>query len=149
MHYAQFQRSQEPPRILPPAQSVAFSSAGGPGEVLDVPAVRERPYDPEVAGELFRVNCSVCHGVNGDGTGPAARHIASPGSYFSTTNGSAYAAPPNLLESRTRLTPDSAYSIVSNGILVMPRFGKLMSEEDIRDVVAYVFDTENGLGTGQ
>lgn len=147
MHYAQFHRSQEPPRVLPPEQTVAFSSSGGPEATLDVPAVRERPYDPEVAADLYRVNCAACHGINGTGDGPAARHIASPDSFYATTNGSTYRMPPDLTQ--TALNEDAVYAFVNNGTQVMPRFGKLLTEEEIRDIVKYVFDAENGLGAGQ
>ena len=148
MHYAQFHHQQEPPRQDPVADNVTFLPAGGPDGVLNVPERRERPYDAARAAELYRVNCSVCHGVNGEGNGPAAPHITSTESFYaSQNNGTTYPAPPNLLQSRERLTEDTAFQIVNNGINVMPRFGGLMPEEDIWDVVRYIFDTSSGLGT--
>ncbi len=148
MHYAQSHKAQEPPRLAPPADSVAFQTAGDADDVLNVPDKQERDYDPAVAGNLYQVNCAVCHGVSGLGDGKAVRHITSNDSYWTTTNGSPYKAPPNLVESATnRLTePEMMYSFVSgwNGP-VMPTFGKLLSEEDIRDIVTYIFDDTNGL----
>ena len=149
MHYSQASRAQEPPRLQPPAESVVFEPNGGPEVQLNVPESRRRPYDPTVAGNLYRVNCSVCHGVNGLGDGRAAPHIVSNQSYYATdvSGGSGYNGPPNLQESRTRLTDQQVFAIVSNGIIVMPSFGDLLTEEDIWDIVAYVVDTQNGLGT--
>ena len=148
MHYSQSFKSQEPPRLAPPADSVVFSSAGDPDQVLVVPDKQERAYDPVVAGNLFRVNCSVCHGIGGHGDGKIVRHLTSTASYWATTNdGTPYIAPPDLVESAaTRLTDrDTMVAFVTSGARVMPPFGKLLSEEDIRDIVSYIFDAEAGL----
>ena len=34
---------------------------------------------------------------------------------------------------------------ITSGAVVMPPFGKLLPEEDIRDIVNYIFDKETGL----
>ena len=147
MHYSQAFKSQEPPRLAPPANSVVFKTAGDSSQTYNVPDKQERAYDPVVAGELYRVNCSVCHGDSGLGDGKAARHITSGQSFYATTQGTAYAAPPNLVESAaTRLTDrDVMVGFVTSGAVVMPSFGKLLPEEDIRDIVNYIFDDTTGL----
>lgn len=147
MHYSQAFKAQEPPRLAPPADSVVFKTAGDASQTLNVPDKQERAYDPAVAGDLYRVNCAVCHGDTGLGDGKAARHITSGQSFYATTQGSAYAAPPNLVESAaTRLTdPDVMVGFVTSGAVVMPSFGKLLPEEDIRDIVNYIFDDTTGL----
>ena len=149
MHYAQSFRSQEPPRLAPPAKSVVFVSTSDPDQVLNVPDKRERPYDSAVAGNLFRVNCSVCHGEKGLGDGKIIRHLTSPGSFWATEHdGNTYPVlPPDLVNSAAnRLkTRDDMVAFVTIGGVVMPPFGKLMSEEDIRDVVNYIFDDSSGL----
>ena len=147
MHYSQSFRMQEPPRLAPLADSVAFVSAGDASQVLNVPDKRERDYDPAVASNLYRVNCSVCHGVSGLGDGNAARHITSANSFYATTQGTPYGAPPNLVDSAaTRLTErDTMVGFITSGAVVMPPFGKLLPEEDIRDIVNYIFDKETGL----
>lgn len=149
MHYSQASRAQEPPRLQPPAQSVAFETAGGPEVVLDVPATRERAYDPAVAAKLYSVNCSMCHGVSGQGDGRAAAHLASNESFFATKNGAPYNRPPNLIESRDRLNESGMFGIINGGIQVMPAFGKLMSEEDIRDIINYIYDEQTGITTAR
>jgi mono/diheme cytochrome c family protein len=147
MHYSQSFRMQEPPRLAPLADSVAFVSTGDVSQVLNVPDKRERAYDPAVASNLYRVNCSVCHGVSGLGDGNAARHITSANSFYATTQGTPYGAPPNLVDSAaTRLTErDTMVGFITSGAVVMPPFGKLLPEEDIRDIVNYIFDKETGL----
>ena len=148
MHYSQSFRMQEAPRLDPLADAVVFASAGGVDQVLSIPDKRERAYDPAVAGDLYRINCSVCHGVSGLGDGRAVRHITSSNSFYATENGgTAYAAPPNLVESAaTRLTErDTMVAFTTSGVRVMPAFGKLLAEEDIRDIVNYIFDDQTGL----
>ena len=146
MHYSQSARPQEPPRLAPLAAAVAFKASGADA-VLDVPGRRERPYDLAHAKELFRVNCSVCHGVDGKGDGAAAAHLTSSKSYFATKNGAPYPPPANLQQSlkRADFTPDLAFTTVTRGVVVMPRFGALLPEEDIRDIVNYLFDKQNGI----
>ena len=148
MHYSQAHRSQEPPRQAPLRRAVAFVPAGGADVVLDVPAQRTRPYDPAVARELYRVNCTVCHGVSGTGDGPAVPHITAPNSFYATqSGGTPYNPPPNLIELRSDRTPEAWYTVLNSGVNVMPRYGAMMSEEEIRDLVEYMFDEQTGLGS--
>ena len=148
MHYSQAHRSQEPPRQAPVRRAVAFASAGGPEAMLDVPAQRTRPYDPAVARELYRVNCTVCHGVGGTGDGPAVPHITATNSFYaSQSGGTPYAPPPNLIELRSDRTAEAWFTVLNSGVNVMPRFGALLTEEEMRDLVEYMFDEETGLGS--
>tara|TARA_B100001971_G_C17898763_1_gene386884 strand:- start:85 stop:612 length:528 start_codon:yes stop_codon:yes gene_type:complete len=148
MHYSQAFRAQEPPRLLPPGDSVVFASTGHPEKISRIPDKKERTYDVEIASSLYRVNCSVCHGISGHGDGKAVRHITSSNSFYATTQGIPYKAPPNLVDSAANRLKDREvmYSFLKawNGP-VMPSFGKLLSEENIRDVINYIFDDETGL----
>ncbi len=155
MHYSQSQRAQEPPRLQPPAQSVAYESVGGPEVPLAVPEFQRRPYDPEVAGELYAVNCAVCHGVTGEGDGPAVPHLKSNLSFYSTQTGlimgdTGRRLPPNLKESRGTLGDAGLAAFIrSGGNSVMPQFDKFLAEEEIWDIVAYIQDTATGLDRAQ
>jgi mono/diheme cytochrome c family protein len=150
MHYAQSNRSQEPPRLQPPAQSISHESAGSPDVSLAVPEFRRRGYDPVVGAQLFAVNCSVCHGLRGEGNGPAAAHLNSDQSFWATQdNRGPYGNPANLFATRSERTEDIWFTIVNNGVTVMPPFGKLLSEEDIWEIISYLFDEQTGLGTAQ
>ncbi len=145
MHHSQAFRSQEPPRLDAVTGAQVFVPLATDAS-LDVPAKSQRPYTPEVAGELFRINCSVCHGPNGEGDGPIVPYLTDPKSYYADKAGKPYVAPPNLKETRDRLNEDAVFTIVSGGIVVMPRFELLVSEEERWDIVRYIFDRENGLG---
>ena len=148
MHYSQAHRSQEPPRQAPVRRAVAFIPAGGPAAMLDVPAQKTRPYDPAVARELYRVNCTVCHGVSGTGDGPAVQYITATNSFYaSQSGGMPYAPPPNLIELRSDRTPEAWFTVLNSGVNVMPRFGALLTEEEMRDLVEYMFDEQTGLGS--
>lgn len=147
MHYSQAHRSQEIPRLGGVASAVAYNGDGNTQEVLNVlPANEAHPYDAKAGSDLYRVNCSACHGLKGLGNGPAAAHITSPNSTYAD-GGNTYTNPPNLQESRTRLSQDAVFGILTNGIVVMPRFGPILSEQERWDIVRYMFDTsETGMG---
>lgn len=149
MHYSQTFRSQEPPRLQAVGGAEVFVQLGvnaslavkGPEE-MKADAAARYAANPGAAAELFRVNCSVCHGIKGLGDGPIVPFLTDPSNY----TGSPYATPPNLQETRNRLDRDAMFGILTNGIFVMPEFGLLLSEEDRWDLVQYIFDETDGLG---
>ena len=147
MHYAQSNRMQEPPRLQPPVESVAFAPLGDAEASLAVPATQRRAYEAQVAENLYQVNCSVCHGVTGEGDGPATAHIQASDSFYFSKNGTKYGQPANLLATRDQRTEEIWFGTINNGIVVMPAFQKLLSEEEIWDIVTYLFDKQNGLGS--
>ena len=166
MHYQPSFRVQEGPRLLPTSQSVAFSGLGGVGLVtqpdmiriepqfasLDEAALIEMPgdiaesYDEAHAAELYRVNCSVCHGSTllGDGSVSALMKDRKVGPL-----------PANLT---LKLTQDSApgeiFAIISEGgrqgyaftslgrdtRSPMPPFRTLLSQEDRWALVTFLLD---------
>ncbi len=145
MHYSQSTRMQEPPRLAPAADAVPFQQIGTE-QVLTVPERAERPYDAARARELYRINCATCHGTSGTGDGPAAQHITATDSFWAQTNDSPYVGPADLIEKRETYDQEAMVNLVSNGIVVMPRFRNLLAEEDIREIVAYVYDQNTGIG---
>ena len=145
MHYSQASRSQEPPRLQPVSGAIVFEGVGTENR-LDVPDVQERPYDAERARDLFRVNCSTCHGDSGTGDGPAAEHLTATDSYYYAVNGEAYTGPANLKTKRDEYDKNAMVNIITNGIVVMPRFGNLLAEEEIREIATFIYDTQSGLG---
>ena len=145
MHYSQSTRMQEPPRLPAAEDAVPFRQIGTEA-VLVVPERAERPYDAGRARELYRVNCSTCHGVSGIGDGPATAHIVATDSYWATTNDAPYVGPANLIEKRETYDQDAMFNLVNNGVVVMPRFRNLLPEEEIREIVAYIYDQNTGVG---
>ncbi len=131
--------------VVPAPDAVVFERTGA-DKVLEVPERSQRPYDARVASELFRVNCSVCHGPAGLGDGPIVPHLTSPNSYYASSSGQPYARPPNLQETRANKDEKTVFAIITNGIVVMPKFGLLLTEEERWDLVRYIFDTQTGLG---
>jgi mono/diheme cytochrome c family protein len=144
-HYSQAFRAQEQPRVPPAPEAVVFTEAG-PDGVLDVPEKRQRAYVPAVAAELYRVNCSVCHGPQGRGDGAIVPYITAADSYYASKTGQRYLTPPDLTQTRTQRDQDTVFTIITTGVVVMPKFGLLLTEEERWDLVRYIFDTETGLG---
>ncbi|MBR92056.1 MAG: hypothetical protein CL903_04575 [Dehalococcoidia bacterium] len=150
MHYSQSYRAQEPPRLAAVVDAVTFNSEGGPEVVLnDTEYPNIKNYDVKMASELYRVNCSTCHGVTGLGDGSATKHIISKNNFYSKVNGMPHNAPANLVDSAAnRLNTHDLMityiNAVSEGQL-MPAFKKLLTQKEIREIVYYIFDKENGL----
>jgi mono/diheme cytochrome c family protein len=149
MHYTQSYRMQEPPRLNAVDGAEVYVQLST-ADTLTVPDRLERPYTPASGAELYRVNCAVCHGADGSGNGSIVPYLTDGNSYYAKspdgTSRDPYPSPPSLIESRSKLTEDGMVGIVSTGIIVMPKFSLLLSEEDIREIVAYVYDEANGLG---
>lgn len=102
----------------------SFASAHGSGKVFQ--------------GEVtFQYYCSGCHGVYGRGDGPSAKEI------YKTFG----IAPRNLSDEKFQksLTDDQLVKAISGGVhgktekpLKMPAWGKTLTKDEIRNVVAYV-----------
>ncbi|MEJ5255509.1 MAG: cytochrome c [Acidimicrobiales bacterium] len=91
--------------------ALALNACGDGGEVAT-------PTDPTLARgqQVFRQNCSVCHGgKGGGGQGPRLAGVVA-GRY------------PNI---------DDQIAVITNGRAGMPAFGKQLSDDDIRAVAAY------------
>ena len=93
MHYQRSHRPQDVPRVLPHPDSVPYGALGGPEPVTQAEMIRVElkydtldeyreltipdrvvsAYDGGRAAELFRVNCSVCHGETMRGDGAVAK----------------------------------------------------------------------------
>ncbi len=68
--------------------------------------------------EIYMRECMACHGNAGEGNMPGL---------------------PNFQESQTLFKTDSAlYDIIRDGRGIMPGFGGLLKDEEIRDVTAYL-----------
>jgi mono/diheme cytochrome c family protein len=76
--------------------------------------------------ELFNVNCTTCHGLSGNGQGPAAHGIATFPRELWTWNNAPASADAYL------------FWFITNGRNEMPPWGLILSENDRWDVINYI-----------
>lgn len=132
-HYQQSVKSGEPPRLAPHPKAVPISGREIMFDAAAAAGVRN-PVQRTTASldrgnEVFRVNCAMCHGDQGRGSGAV-------GDVLVANN---YVRPPNLNSEATQAKTDGElFWILTNGIVVMPEFKNLLSEEDRWSVVHYV-----------
>ncbi len=165
MHYSQAYKNQEPPRLDSVETSQKFIT---PDErlnesftVLNMDPTFE--YDPDYGSELYRINCSFCHGLQGMGDGTVAPHISSEDSFYAITPsdevpGSGmgpYKAVPQLHNLSQRLQgKDKAMNRLEYmlkmeagnvGLGPMPSFLWVFTDDQRDQVINYIVDEENGL----
>ena len=134
MHYSPSQRTQQPDRLAPPVGAVPVQ-----GAEVSLPAAQYRdlampvsiarsPQALQRGQELFRVNCSMCHGPLAKGDGPMRQFLIKN-----------YAPAPDLTQPLTvRRTDGEIFGIMTNGGFVMPKFRNLLTEEERWQVVRYL-----------
>lgn len=132
-HYQQSYRSQEPPRLQPPGDSVPITGREinyGFGEASSLTnPLPNTTVTMQEARRVYRVNCEVCHGAGGRGDGPMTPYFQQAGP----------SVPVDFASSRVRGRKDGElYWIVTNGLGLMPRFGPLLTAEERWAVIHYV-----------
>jgi mono/diheme cytochrome c family protein len=121
---------QEPPRRLPPENSVPLSRPAyldlGPGALTNpVPADAVSLQRGEL---LFSFHCAVCHGPAGQGDGSVTVFWRDDAR-----------RPANLTEDRLKEYPDGIlYSVVTQGLGGMPPLRENMTERQYWDVINFV-----------
>ncbi len=125
LHYQQSQRRLEPQRLAPAPGAVPVTG-GRPEYTWDEVESLQNPIARNTqtmdrARQVFRVNCSMCHGQDGHGTGPVAQ-------YFTQAR---WEPPVDFTSQRAQSRTDGQlYWLVTNGIGSMPSFAPLLSEND-------------------
>ena len=159
MHYSQSFKSQEPPRLAPPQESVPWRGfADEPAEnVEELPFVSEAALPAlksdaaalvnpvpqsdqalERAADLFIINCSMCHGRLATAEAGADQPLF-VGALFSDYR---IVQPPSFDTDRVQtLSQGEAFWSLTNGIGFMPGFGSLLSVDD-RWHVAHIIDLD-------
>ncbi|MSQ13767.1 MAG: c-type cytochrome [Dehalococcoidia bacterium] len=132
MHYQQSFRSQESPRL---DSAGAVPVTGGElaytteGYATLTNPVTKTPQSLARGAELYRVNCSQCHGLQAKGDGKVGDALVA----------NQYTRPPNLTAKMTADKPDGQiFGIVSEGLFVMPKFKLLLSSEDRWLIIQHV-----------
>lgn len=127
MHYNQTFKSQEPPRIAPPTDSVPITGKELPLPPLKADAksmtnpVAIDPANLNRAAVLYHINCATCHGMTSQGDGPVGIKFVEYGA----------PQPPAFSSDRIdSLSPGEAFWSITNGVGFMPRFGSLLTAED-------------------
>ena len=167
MHYSQAYKNQEPPRLDSVETAQKFLTPevrnNNSKSVLDMNP--NFTYDPKYGSELYRINCSFCHGLQGMGDGTVAPHISSEDSFYATTPSEevpgagmgAYKAVPQLHNLSIRLQgKDKAMNRLEYmlkmeagnvGLGPMPSFLWVFTDEQRNHVINYIVDEENGLAS--
>ena len=113
--------------LPPPESSIPIEGA----IVIPGMGAPENPTDADEAsitrgGELFRINCQMCHGVTGEGNGPIAPFLANK--------------PANLTSGVVQSKSDGSFFLtITNGILGrMPPLNENLTVPERWDVVNFV-----------
>jgi len=115
-----------------PAPAPAPAAVPAPAPDHDAAAKAERPPDPAAGAKSYATFCVPCHGAKGDADTEFAKTLKPPPTAHS--NG-AY---------MNSLSDDYLFRIIKEGGFavgkapVMPAWGGSLSDEEIRDVVAFV-----------
>jgi azurin len=122
MHYQQTYKSHEPPRLSAPASSVAWYSGPESTSFTD-------------GRHLYMVNCSMCHGLTGQGDGPVLNTLINSYGYEPTVN-------PDLTSDQAKaIGPGGILGFMRSGVVVMPSFSKLLTDSEQTAIVDYVAGT--------
>lgn len=115
-------------------RSTFMSGGTAPATTGHVPssAPTNKPRGNFAAGKkLYDANCTPCHGAGGDGNGPRAYFISPRPRDFTSE------------AARLALDPARLFVAVRDGVAgrEMPAWGKVLDEQQIADVGAYVYDS--------
>jgi mono/diheme cytochrome c family protein len=133
MHYQPSQRRLEPDRLAPPPDAVPVTGAA-PDFTFDEAtglqnSIVRGPQTLQRAGDLYRVNCAMCHGADGHGQSVVADQFKSAG----------IVPPVDFASQRVQARTDGQiYWLVGHGLGGMPPFRHLLSDDDLWTVVLFV-----------
>ena len=135
MHYNQTQKSQEPPRFLPPVDSYPVEGGYISVDEIENIAELENPLvgDPTALHRgalLYKQNCAACHGLTADGDG----YVGGVLSEYNVTRPPAFGDGEGVVVIRdtgtTEVSPGETFGNISGGKGFMPAFEPLLSVED-------------------
>ncbi len=126
MHYQPSYKAHEPPRLSVPASAVAW---------FPPPPATSFAND---GGHLFQVNCSMCHGSAGKGDGPVLKKMMEQYGYQP-------AITPDLTSDQVKAQgTEGITAFMRSGVVVMPNFSKLLTDDEMRLVAEYVVNCLQG-----
>ncbi len=122
MHYQQTYKSHEPPRLSAPASSVAWYPGPESTSFTD-------------GRHLYMVNCSMCHGLTGQGDGPVLNTLINNYGYNPAVD-------PDLTSDQAKaIGPGGILGFMRSGVVVMPNFSKLLTAGEQTAIVDYITST--------
>ncbi|MFQ5872740.1 MAG: c-type cytochrome [Dehalococcoidia bacterium] len=140
MHYQQSYKSQEPPRLEPAQGAVPFTDASLPLRPLEPTQtealtmknpVPRTPENPEQGKLIYITNCSACHGLSGR----ADTFIANRFKELDINPPADLTKAPSIINTQT---DGLAFSLITNGIINMPPFRNLLTQEERWTVIHYL-----------
>jgi mono/diheme cytochrome c family protein len=149
MHYAQSFRTQEPPSLSAPADSVPVTGREVDYTVVQAQALENPVPETEDTARhgatLYNVNCAMCHGDSGTGDGPMRERLAAA-EYFGVPADLTGAGP------TSSKSDGELFLIITKGFggayfgdnpatasrFLMPPYRKLLTEEDRWILVSYI-----------
>ena len=120
MHYQQSYKSQEPPSLSAPADSVAW-----------FPPTQSTAFNN--GRHLYTINCSMCHGTDAKGTGPVLKKLVETYGYTPLVSPDLTILPPESIEVFLR-----AFSRPFGPDSIMPPFGRLLGAEERLAISEYI-----------
>ena len=126
MHYQPSHKAGEPPRLSAPASAVPFYQ------------VQVSNHD---GGELYDINCAMCHGAQGKGDGAVLVKMIDSYGYTPSVPADLTAVDDPLMIAKD---VQGVTNIMVGGLSVMPSFSKLLTPEQIDAVARYVVDCLQG-----
>ena len=127
MHYQPSFKDLEPPRLTVPASAVPYY---------------EHTVSIQDGGELYDINCSMCHGAQGKGDGAVLSTMIDTYGYTPSVPADLTALDDPLMIAKD---VDGVTNIMVGGLSVMPSFSKLLTPEQIDAVAHYVVDCLQGV----
>ena len=126
MHYQPSYKAHEPPRLSVPESAVAW---------FPPPPATSFANDGE---HIFQVNCSMCHGPAAKGDGPVLKKMIEQYGYRPALDPD-LTSPPVM-----GMGEDAIKGFMLGGVVVMPNFSKLLTDEEMRLVAEYVVNCLQG-----
>lgn len=126
MHYQESFKAHEPPRLSVPQSAVGWFAA---------PKATSFTDDGQ---HLYQVNCSMCHGQTGQGDGPVLQKMMDSYGYTPVVT------PDLTSDAVSAMGALGVEGFMTSGLVVMPNFSKLMTEEEMRLTAEYVVNCLQG-----
>ena len=151
MHYSPAYDDQEGPTIGPPSDSVPVTGreikyTADEYTLLRMSDKSTNSYAQEKAADLYRVNCTVCHGESLQGDGAAAKYLTRGAAPANLLGGSSVDATEGELFAWISYVSRTGFALEMAGQpnpTVMPTFNKLLTEDERWHLVKYIMAKQN------